>query len=78
MKKLILLCLLVSGFCHAQQVTVDFIKRLEEKEKQAALAKDTTTLLKLWSKDFTVNSPFNRVIPPGKTTLDRPVITMLN
>ncbi len=80
MKKILIFCcfLLLSGLSHAQQVTVDFIKSLEEKEKQAALTKDTTTLLGLWSKDFTVNAPSNRVVPPGKTTLDRPVITIQN
>jgi ketosteroid isomerase-like protein len=61
---------------YAQQDTVEFIKSLEEKERQATLTKDTTTLLRLWSSDFTVNAPMNRVVPPGKTTLDRPVITM--
>ena len=53
------------------------IRALEQKEVQAVLLKDTVTLKKFWSADFTVNNPFNTITEAGKNTLDRPVIRRL-
>lgn len=50
------------------------IRRLEQMEVEAVLKKDTTTLLKLWDKDYVVNAPDNKINFAGKTTLDRPVL----
>ena len=80
MKKFILLLiLLIAGSAlHAQQEEVESaIRALEQKEVKAVLAKDTTTLKKLWAADFTVNTPINSINAGGKSTLDRPVITRL-
>lgn len=54
------------------------IRALEKKEAEAVLVKDTATLGKMWSKDFTVNNPFNKIAKPGKTIVDRPVINDLH
>lgn len=53
------------------------IRDLEQLEREAVLKKDTTTLRKIWSHDFTVNAPINKVMRGGKNTLDRPVITSI-
>jgi ketosteroid isomerase-like protein len=74
-----LISLLALAFCaecsFAQsQNTETVIRTLEQAEVKAVLAKDSVTLLKLWDKDYVVNSPDNVVVFPGKTTLDRPVL----
>jgi ketosteroid isomerase-like protein len=77
MKKIITLSLaFFSMVClHAQDnVAETEIRKLEQMEVQAILAKDSATLLKLWDKDFTVNAPDNMIYFAGKTTLDRPVL----
>jgi ketosteroid isomerase-like protein len=75
MKKNILLSVLLLSFCfvHAQDTEAE-IRNLEQREVQAVLTKDSAALLKLWDKNYTVNSPDNVVVIPGKTTLDRPVL----
>jgi ketosteroid isomerase-like protein len=50
------------------------IRKLEEMEVKAVLAKDSITLLKLWDTAFVVNAPDNAIYFAGKTTLDRPVM----
>jgi hypothetical protein len=74
-----LIIFLMIGLCHcsyAQESTVEAdIRNLEQLECKAALGKDTAMLRKLWSHDYTVNSPANRVVKGGRNTLDRPVIT---
>ena len=50
------------------------IRVLEQIEVQAILKKDTVTLLKLWDKDYVVNSPNNVIVFAGKTAIDRPVL----
>jgi hypothetical protein len=54
------------------------IRNLELTEAKAVLEKDTATLRKLWSENYTVNSPAGRVVVGGKNTLDRPVVTQSN
>lgn len=81
MKKFaILLALIISFFSlQAQQSNIEStIRALEQKEVKAALEKDTATLKKIWSPDYTVNSPFNSIEAGGKSTLDRPVIKRLS
>lgn len=56
------------------QTPEETIKSLEQMEVQAILNKDSVTLLKLWDKDYIVNSPDNVIYFAGKTTLDRPVL----
>ncbi|OSZ77306.1 hypothetical protein CAP36_12925 [Chitinophagaceae bacterium IBVUCB2] len=77
MKKLLIaFALFFSAAClNAQnKETEATIRSLEQLEVQAILNKDSVTLLKLWAKDYTVNSPDNVVVIPGQTTLDRPVL----
>ncbi|QIL75422.1 YybH family protein [Hymenobacter sp. HDW8] len=50
------------------------IRNLEQIEVKAVLEKDSTMLLKLWDKEYVVNSPDNVIVFPGKSTLDRPVM----
>ncbi|HEV7781876.1 MAG TPA: nuclear transport factor 2 family protein [Chitinophagaceae bacterium] len=75
MKKIIILSALLFqlGFSYAQDIEAE-IRTLEQTEVQAILKKDSVTLLKLWDKNYTVNSPDNVIVFPGKTTLDRPVL----
>ncbi|HTE32262.1 MAG TPA: nuclear transport factor 2 family protein [Chryseolinea sp.] len=77
MKKLIIACSLLfyAGCLYAQNKEIETeIRALEQTEVQAVLKKDTVTLLKLWDKDYVVNSPENRVVFAGTTTVDRPVM----
>jgi ketosteroid isomerase-like protein len=81
MKQFILVAVLLLygvSLCAQTSDIESTIKALEQQEVQAVLVKDTVSLKKIWSPDFTVNAPLNRVVEPGKNTLDRPVITTLN
>jgi Domain of unknown function (DUF4440) len=67
------------SFCtclvYAQNAGIEAtIRNLEQTEVQAILNKDSVTLLKLWDKNYIVNSPDNTIYASGKTTLDRPVL----
>jgi hypothetical protein len=75
MKKIVILAVcFFSASCLIAQNAETEIRNLEQMEVQAILAKDSVTLLKLWDKDYTVNSPDNVIYFAGKTTLDRPVL----
>lgn len=54
---------MVNAFCiYAQNTQVETaIRKLEETEHKAMLARDTGTLLKIWASDFIVNTPANRI-----------------
>lgn len=41
----------------------DTIRQLEDEERQAVLNEDTAALERLWSEEFIVNNPQNRVTP---------------
>lgn len=69
----ILLCCVGTLKAQSQQIEKE-IRDLEQTEVKAILEKDSATLLKLWDKEYVVNSPDNVVVFPGKSTLDRPVL----
>jgi len=74
-----LLIIAVQILCSANlfaqnKVVEDEIKRLEQLEVQAVLAKDTATLAKLWDKDYVVNSPDNTINLAKADPTDRPVL----
>jgi hypothetical protein len=75
MKTLLILVAIVlnSNSIFAQDAEAE-IRRLEQMEVKAILEKDSATLLKIWDKEYTVNSPDNVIYFAGKTTLDRPVL----
>ena len=76
---ILLLLIIISFSLQAQTSGIEAtIRALEQKENKAVLEKDTNTLKKVWSPDFTVNSPFGSIEAGGQSTLDRPVITRLN
>lgn len=80
MKKILFTLILVlsCSFLSAQEEDLEnLIRDLEQKVVKAVLVKDTALLKSMWSKDMTVNNPFNQIAKPGKTTLDRPVINEL-
>ena len=80
MKKIFftLILTLCWSFLSAQEKDLEkLIRELDKKEAEAVLVKDTVLLKSIWSKDMTVNSPLNQIVKPGKTTVDRPVITNL-
>ncbi|MBS1730475.1 MAG: nuclear transport factor 2 family protein [Bacteroidetes bacterium] len=77
MKKIIIAsCLFFFGYhLSAQNSTVENeIKNLEQMEVQAVLHKDTTTLKKLWDKDYIVNNPENKIVLAKLNSIDRPVL----
>ena len=72
MKNLLFLmsCLIFSLCAAAQQNDIAAeIGRLEQASVQALLYGDTTTLKKLWAKDFMVNSPNNKVVIGGQVKM---------
>jgi len=50
------------------------IRRLEQMEVQAVLAKDSAMLRTLWDKDLVVNNPDNLVVTAKVDPVDRPVM----
>lgn len=50
------------------------IRRLEQMEVQAVLAKDRATLEKLWDTAYVVNSPQNQINFATSDPVDRPVL----
>ena len=50
------------------------IKRLEQMEVRAVLARDRATLEKLWDREYVVNNPQNQIILATPDPLDRPVL----
>ncbi len=76
LKLSVILSVLCSISClHLQGQDIDSeIRTLENREVHAVLLKDSATLLKLWDKNYTVNSPDNVIYSAGSTTLDRPVL----
>lgn len=68
---------LVSCSCYllAQDKDIeDEIRKLEQMEVQAVLAKDTVTLKKLWDKAYVVNNPANKIVLAKPNPVDRPVL----
>jgi ketosteroid isomerase-like protein len=56
------------------QAAEDEIRKLEQTEVQAILAKDTVTLKKLWDKNYVVHNPENKIVPASPNPFDRPVL----
>jgi ketosteroid isomerase-like protein len=66
---------LFACFLSAQSQDIEKeIRRLEETEVKAVLAKDTNTLKKLWGKDYVVNNPANKIVLANANPVDRPVL----
>ncbi|MBC7827666.1 MAG: nuclear transport factor 2 family protein [Chitinophagaceae bacterium] len=81
MKKLMTICVLIlcNAYLYAQDTSAESeIRKLEEKERQAVLKKDTIVLAQLWGKDFMVNAPTNRVVLAGNRVAERPVIAQMS
>jgi len=77
MKKLIITVILAFCACYlyAQNKNIEEeIKKLEQMEVRAVLAKDTVALKKIWDKNFVVNSPANKVVLAKTNSVDRPVL----
>jgi hypothetical protein len=77
MKKLITTIPLILCACYLYAQNKDIeeeIKKLEQLEVRAVLARDTVILKKLWDKNFVVNNPANRVVVANANPLDRPVL----
>lgn len=55
------LAMLVFATTYAQTVAEIEIRELEDAQRQAFLKKDTTTLFKLFSPNFVVNAPTNKI-----------------
>jgi len=62
-------------FLYAQNKDIEQeIRKLEQAEVQAVVAKDTVTLKKLWDKNYIVNNPDNKIVLANANPLDRPVL----
>ncbi len=63
MKKLItaIASLLIFIYTHAQSAAETEIRKLENAQREAFLKKDTATLFVLFSPDFIVNAPTNKI-----------------
>lgn len=46
------------------------VRTLDDQERIAALHRDVSALERLWSEEFTVNAPNNRVVAGRKSVLD--------
>ena len=80
MKKTLLAiaCAFVLNGLHAQNTSVESeIRKMEDAERQAVIAKDTAALGKIWSSTFLVNAPLNRVVPSDGSPARRPVIASM-
>jgi ketosteroid isomerase-like protein len=78
MKRILFILPLIFCFWHvnAQSTIVgEEIKKLEQMEVQAILAKDTLALKKIWDKNFVVNAPNNQVVEAKENSVDRPVLS---
>jgi len=77
MKKLVITMLVYfcTHYLFAQNQDIEKeIRKLEQIEVQAVLAKDTNTLKKIWDKDLVVNNPANKVVLANANPVDRPVL----
>ncbi|MEO5946895.1 MAG: nuclear transport factor 2 family protein [Chitinophagaceae bacterium] len=77
MKKTIIIAslFLYANVMFAQNENIETeIKNLEQAEVKALQDKDTTTIKKLWDKDFIVHNPENKIVLAKPNLLDRPVI----
>lgn len=61
-----LLVLMNSKISFAQERSIKEINRLEQLELASVLKADTTSLLKLWSKDFICNNPYGSIVTPSE------------
>jgi hypothetical protein len=60
---------------HAQpRPNEDEIRRLEQREVRAIIARDSDTLRTLWDKAYVVNNPDNVVVEAKPDPVDRPVM----
>ena len=48
----------------------DQVRALDDEERRATLARDVAAIERLWSQDFFVNAPNNRVVVGREATLD--------
>jgi ketosteroid isomerase-like protein len=48
----------------------DQVRALDDEERRATLARDVAAIERLWSEDFFVNAPNNRVVVGRQATLD--------
>jgi ketosteroid isomerase-like protein len=56
------------------ETVIEEIKRIEQLEVEAVLAKDRARLAMLWDKDFVVNNPNNLIVVSKADQTDRPVM----
>jgi ketosteroid isomerase-like protein len=78
MKKILLILPFAFSFYHASaqnKIIEEEIKKLEQMEVQAILAKDTLALKKIWDENFVVNAPNNQVVEAKPNSVDRPVLS---
>ena len=60
----------VPSFAEDHMSEESIVRSLDDQERAAALARDVATLERLWSDDFTVNSPTNEVVAGRRAVLD--------
>lgn len=58
------------SFAEDRMSEESIVRSLDDQERAAALARDVATLERLWSDQFTVNSPTNEVVTGRRAVLD--------
>jgi len=59
---ILVLLLIIAGAAAAQTAVEKEIRRLDQLEAQATIKGDTAALGRLWSPDYVVNNPANRIV----------------
>lgn len=60
----------VGAMSQAHDSIENIVRRLDDQERAAALARDVPALQRLWSEEFAVNAPNNQVVVGRKAVLD--------
>ncbi|MFC4870803.1 nuclear transport factor 2 family protein [Negadavirga shengliensis] len=56
---------------NTEQELIQHIHLLEQQEINAILEKDIKTLEEIWDPEFTVNNPYNMIVPDRQAVIDR-------
>ena len=67
---LLSLSLGVTAMAQSRNAVEDHVRALDDEERRATLARDVAAIERLWSEDFFVNAPNNRVVVGREATLD--------
>ena len=67
---LFILLICAASTAHSQESIISAVRALDDQERIAALRRDLPTLQRLWSDQFAVNAPNNKVVVGKQAVLD--------